>query len=85
MSDPAKWIRFDPQPIPAGYKTGLWWVVAKDGDVLLGEIRWYAPWRRYTFRAGAYGSGFDATCLRDIAAFIEKRMAERKGRATPGT
>lgn len=82
MIAPAKWIRFDPLPVPPSFKTGRWMVVAKDGDIALGEIRWYPQWRKYTFQPGPRGSIFEPTCLRDIAAFIDERMADRKeGRA----
>ena len=44
----------------------------------LGEVKWYAPWRRYCF----FPSGsvlFDASCLREITMFMDSKMMERKG------
>jgi len=74
------WIRFEVCESPAHrrLKTTVWRVVAKDGDAHLGEIRWYAHWRRYTFQPGPRGTVFEPTCLRDIAAFIDEQMAARK-------
>ena len=43
--------------------------------LLLGEIRWYAPWRRYVF-APASATLFDADCLGEVRTFIGGRMRE---------
>lgn len=47
------------------------------GDTLLGEIRWYGPWRRYCF----YPHGqtiFDRNCLLEIVEMLDLAMKERK-------
>lgn len=43
----------------------------------LGSIKWYAPWRRYTFYT-LPDKILDANCLKEITTFIDKLMAERK-------
>jgi hypothetical protein len=47
---------------------------------LLGYVKWYVPWRRYCFFTDSSGLVFDASCLADIQDFINKLMAERKGK-----
>ena len=56
-------------------KTFLWTV--NNGAVRLGEIRWYAPWRRYCFFPQSQ-TLFDAACLLELIWFIRDKMAERK-------
>lgn len=56
-------------------KTKTWTVCSKGGDQL-GEIHWFASWRRYCFMPLAY-TVFDGVCLREIAAFIGRQMLER--------
>lgn len=65
-------------------KTKRWGVRSvRHGDVL-GEVRWYGPWRQYVFFPG------DATiwnkgCLEDVNRFLDQAMAdyrlEKKARA----
>ncbi len=52
-------------------------VVAKKDGTRLGEIRWAGAWRKYAFfpEPSTY---YENDCLRDIAGFIEKLMAERR-------
>jgi hypothetical protein len=44
---------------------------------LLGLVRWYGPWRRYSFFPEA-NIVFETQCLKDIASFLDKLMLERK-------
>lgn len=53
---------------PSG-KTNIFDVLTKQGGTL-GEVRWYARWRKYSFFP-ADGCLFEQTCLREIADFIE--------------
>ena len=57
--------------------TKLWNVVGKGGLVKLGEVRWYAPWRRYCLWTRS-GSVWSPGCLRDAATFCERQTEERK-------
>jgi hypothetical protein len=53
---------------PSG-KTKRWNVTAKAAStVSLGSVRWYEPWRRYTFEAT--NAVFDQDCLQEITTFL---------------
>lgn len=57
-------------------RTRLWWAWGK-GDLALGCVKWYSPWRRYCF----YPENnllFDASCLWDIADFISSKTTEEQ-------
>ena len=61
---------------PSG-KTKRWNVVAKASPTIsLGTVRWYAPWRRYSFQTTE--SIFDDGCLQEIVDFVKKVTAEHK-------
>jgi hypothetical protein len=45
--------------------------------VILGQIRWYAPWRRYAYFP-VKNTLYDAGCLKEIVQFIDELMLERK-------
>jgi len=51
------------------------WLVKTLAGGSLGEIRWYAPWRKYCFYPQSE-TVFDKGCLRDIADFCENRTEE---------
>jgi hypothetical protein len=59
-----------------GRKTRVWDVKSTRG-AFLGQIRWYARWRLYTFRPTPT-STFSAGCLHDIERFFEREMASRQ-------
>ncbi len=69
-------LTFECQPKPQGRKTEIWTVVAQ-GEVLLGDVRWYAPWRRYTFHPDAK-TLYDAACLTTLAKFCDEQTQQRK-------
>jgi hypothetical protein len=77
-----KWIDARLQERPKAKKTDTWWLYSKDGGHLLGEIKWYSPWRRYAFYP-KIGCLFEAECLGDIVIFLTNRMDERKRDAQP--
>jgi hypothetical protein len=73
----AKWIRFKgPVPSRSG-KTHIWAVCPKDSENAIGFISWYGPWRKYAFQPEPK-TVFEPTCLRDVAAFIEEQMQQRR-------
>ena len=77
---PAKYIRFvETAPKP---KTRVWTVLAVDGNVPLGEVKWFGRWRGYAFFPGPE-LVFERTCLRDIADFIEKQNADHRASLLP--
>lgn len=69
----ASFIIFD--EVKTDKKTGTWRILSTHDLSKLGEIKWYAPWRRYCFFPE--NSIFDAACLTDILHFINLRMQER--------
>jgi len=52
--------------------------VKNTSGLILGYVKWYAPWRRYCFFTDYSEIVFDAGCLADIQDFINKLMSERK-------
>lgn len=71
----AKYIEF--KEIPSNKKTYTYQVLSKEGAGLLGEIKWYAPWRKYSFFP-AVNTLYEVKCLTDIIEFIEHLMEARK-------
>lgn len=69
------YIRFD----DAGRigKTRRWFVVAKEREEILGQIRWYGAWRGYSFFP-VPETVFEKKCLAVIAGFLAERTAERR-------
>ena len=68
---------------PSG-KTKRWSVENAVGGPSLGDIRWFAPWRKYVFEASK--AIFDEACLTEIAEFIERETrAHRKNIDTTKT
>lgn len=59
-------------------KTRIWTVHAWADGAILGDIRWYAPWRRYTF-SSLVDAVFDKACLEDVCIFLAWKMSEHKG------
>lgn len=73
----SKWIEFVKTPSSPKRKTDIYRIKTKDGLHFLGEIRWHAPWRKYCFYP-CPSTIFETQCLKDIIAFINYLMAERK-------
>lgn len=72
-----RWLQFFDFGLSDSGKTRRWTVRVKESGDILGEIRWFGRWRRYAFFPGP-GTVFEQDCLRDLAAFCEARMAERR-------
>lgn len=74
----SKWLTFLPyQPAlesSRAYRptrrTLVWLVVAKASGGILGEIRWYGPWRQYAFFPEP-NTVFAGSCFADIAEFCK--------------
>jgi hypothetical protein len=71
----SKWIEF----IEVGNtgKTLKFHVQNKEQSLVLGEIKWYGPFRQYSFFPEP-NMVFEKTCLKDITDFIVNLMEERK-------
>lgn len=75
------YIQFVPSADSRSGLTHAWDVLSKDGQIRLGYISWYSPWRRYVVSTFD-GNIFDVSCLRTIANFIETEMEKRKHAST---
>ena len=69
-------LTFELQPKPKNRKTEIWTVVDQ-GEVRLGDVRWWAPWRRYTLHPDS-GTLYDGECLSEIAMFCLEETQKRK-------
>lgn len=58
-------------------KTDVFGVFSQMHGYHLGEVRWYAPWRRYCFYP-ALLSILDVNCLGEVIKFIQTQMKLRK-------
>lgn len=72
----SKWIYFK-DVTPSEKKTKVFNVLTKDGDGLLGVVKWFGPWRCYSFYPEA-NTLYERTCLIDITKFLSSLMLERK-------
>lgn len=74
------YLKFEIQPADPSKKTRKWFVLGGNGDKI-GEVLWYAHWRRYTYAPGG-PQVLDATCLLELGDFCAtetgKRIAQRK-------
>lgn len=62
-------------------KTKIYDVIAKQGSILLGEVKWMARWRKYGFYPQA-GTVFEQDCLTDISSFLDRLKQERNNRSS---
>jgi hypothetical protein len=60
----------------AAPKTKRYVVQTKDGQ-RLGSVSWYGAWRCYAFFPDS-DTLYEHVCLREIAAFLDGLMAERR-------
>lgn len=58
-------------------KTRVWSVISRNNNRTLGQVQWYAQWRRYCFFP-AISCIFDQTCMQDISEFCKGRTDEQK-------
>lgn len=66
----------DFEEIPTKTETRKWLVKTKD-NIVIGIIKWYAPWRRYVLEPHMF-SIWDANCLLNIANFLYVEMRKYK-------
>ena len=60
---------------PPRRKTQIWQVISKRG-VFLGDVKWYTPWRRYSFYPEV-DTIYDDLCLHEITMFIKELMIKK--------
>jgi len=58
-------------------KTNTYEVSAKQDNLVLGVINWYARWRKYVFEPTP-NTIYEEHCLRDIAEFCESETKKHK-------
>jgi hypothetical protein len=54
------------------------WDVKNTGQLIIGTVSWYAPWRRYGYTSITAHIVLDATCMREIADFCETQTRAHK-------
>jgi hypothetical protein len=67
-----KFVPGEPKP-----KTKTWFVVNKYEELCVGNIGWFARWRKYAFFP-LPGMVFEETCLREIASFCESQTINHR-------
>lgn len=60
-----------------GRKTQMWKVMSTSQQAQLGIVRWWGPWRQYTFIPDPF-SIWNVDCLREVVRFISAEMDKRK-------
>lgn len=58
-------------------KTKVWDVLSKSGGYRLAQVRWYGPWRQYTFRPEP-NTIWNTACMETVTTFITLKMNERR-------
>ena len=76
-----KYLEFREIGKSASGKTKIINIINKGSDVVLGQIRWFAHWRKYTFSALA-DTIFDGVCLMEIVAELDRLNREHKEEPT---
>jgi hypothetical protein len=72
-----EYLTFDVDHFRSTTKTRVYVVANKEVGVMLGEIQWYGPWRRYVFHPNRT-TLYDVKCLNDIGQFLNELMLDRK-------
>ena len=74
------WVAARKLPDISGRRTSMWEVCSrgKAGALggVLGRVKWWSPWRCYAFFPEP--AVFEATCLKDIAAFLTKETTGQR-------
>jgi hypothetical protein len=71
------WITFRVAGRSDSGRTAVWRILPKGEQGGIGDVRWYAPWRRYCLMP--FGNTvFEEKCLREIATFCEDRTKEHR-------
>jgi len=72
---PKPYVRFAEIEAPKNFKTKIWDVTTIDRAGLLGQVKWFAQWRKYTFFPNV-NTLFDFDCLTEIAEFVANETLE---------
>lgn len=79
MGKNAEWIFFGYQRKSKSGKTSQWYVQDAGGRVL-GEIKWYARWRRYALYPEPE-TVWEQNCLQTCANFCEVQTDKHRAKA----
>lgn len=71
----SKYMEFD--KVGDTGKTEIWNILSKSSGFILGQIKWYGPWRQYCFYPSPY-CVFNNTCMSDVQKFIKNLMEDRR-------
>lgn len=74
------YLKFAEELSPSG-KTKVVWVGSISSGDPLGVIKWYGPWRQYTFFPEV-GTTFNKGCMESIIEVIDELMKERRNADT---
>lgn len=70
------WIKF--VLVERKIKTDVYNVMTKgDGDIVLGQTRWFSRWRTYSFFP-CNDTVYESKCLADIIQFMKELMKKRQ-------
>lgn len=73
----SKWIRFVDLGTIKNGSTNIYEIVTNDTHSVIGQIKWYAPFRKYSFFPSEM-TVFETQCLTDIISFIKDLMEQRQ-------
>ncbi len=73
------WIRFSYRSKSKSGKTNIWKVLDRC-NVNLGDIRWYAQWRRYAFFPLG-GTIYEQDCLDTLAEFCRVQTQKHRSKS----
>lgn len=71
----SRYLNFD--RVGSTGKTDIWEVGSKSQGSVLGEIKWYGPWRQYCFFPSS-NTVFNRECIADISEVINQLTQLRK-------
>jgi hypothetical protein len=74
-----QYIYFERVEAAKGRKTLLFECRNNNSDFILGEVKWYGPWRQYCFFPEGSVTVFNRTCLADVQNFLQELM-DRRGK-----
>ena len=77
-----KWLYAMELTQPPERKTKRWAICATDGEVELGQIRWFGKWRCYGYFP-ADETVYEKQCLRAIADFCETQTDKQRAQPIP--
>ena len=59
--------------------TKVYSIVSRSSYDILGEVKWYAPWRQYCFTpTEEFGTVWSRGCLNEISLFLASLMEARR-------